>query len=86
MDRFEIIKKNFNGQELNYSLALPASVSGADSTFFNPKKGVITLRPEDLRGIFDPVLDRILSLILSQIKLPDAEFGKSVINVSSLSW
>lgn len=85
MNRFEMIKKTFNGEELRYSLELPGSVSGAHSTFFNPKKREITLRPEDLRGIFDPVLDRILSLILSQIKLPDAEFGKSVINVSSLS-
>ncbi|RJE20277.1 hypothetical protein PHISCL_07386 [Aspergillus sclerotialis] len=56
MKEFEYIKRDFNG-ELPYTL-----------TLLGPVPREITLSPGDLRGIFDPVLDRILSLILSQIK------------------
>lgn len=83
MNDFEEIKRNFHGGESEvYQLRLDISAPNADPSFFDKERRVITLRSQDLRGWFDPVITRILSLILSQITAPGAGFKRRVINVS----
>lgn len=38
---------------------------------------------DDLRSLFDPVVDQILSLVRQQIKEASAQNGRGVINVRS---
>lgn len=88
MDRFEEVKRAFNGGERKYSLSLKSiklKSPGASQSFFNNRTKEITLVPNDLRGFFDPVIQQIFSLILSQITLLHQEFNEIIINVSSLA-
>ena len=46
---------------------------------FPSRKRQIALDPNDLRGLFDPVIEFfVFSIILSHIKLPDATFEKVI--------
>lgn len=82
MGEFEKCKRNFRGDEdVCFSIGLDVSAPKADPTFFNRRKREITLRCRDLREIFDPVLDNIFSLILSQISAAKERLKQNIINV-----
>lgn len=48
---------------------------------FHLEKSLLNLYSDDLRSIFDPVVNQILSLVRQQMKDAVAEAGRGVINV-----
>lgn len=83
MNRFEEAKHTFNGEgEKTWNLPLNIDGTKADPTFFDRRRRCIILRSQDLRDLFDPVLNKIFTLIASQITAANDKFQRQVINVS----
>lgn len=86
MERFESVKATFDGQENTvFHLALNVDAPKADPTVFNRQAHLITLQDHHLRSLYDPVLDRVLDLVMLPITMLKKKYNKKIINVCSLT-
>ncbi|KAH8424046.1 Hsp70 family protein [Aspergillus melleus] len=77
------IKSGFTGRA-EESFHIPLELHGVakmDSSIYDGRRKHVILTSEHLRQIFDPVLDRILELIIKQKAAADRKFGREVIHV-----
>ncbi|RHZ47431.1 Hsp70 family protein [Aspergillus thermomutatus] len=82
MKAFESIKRDFgySDEENVFELPLNMKLTDARPQYFNDDERLVLLSSEDLRKVFDPVIQQIVKLVRQQIKDATAEAGKSVIN------
>ncbi|KAK9554850.1 hypothetical protein V6Z77_006137 [Aspergillus fumigatus] len=83
MRKFEIIKRDFGNsdEDTTFELPLNMTVDNPDPEFFDEEERLVLISSADLRSIFDPVIERIVSLVRQQIADARQETGKDVINV-----
>ncbi|PYI02703.1 actin-like ATPase domain-containing protein [Aspergillus sclerotiicarbonarius CBS 121057] len=81
MKKFEIIKRDFGHSDDNtlFELPLNMKVESPDPSHFDDEERLVILSRDDLRGMFDAVVDRILNLVRQQITDARAETGRQVI-------
>ena len=73
MEKFERIKRAFDGKvEHSWHFDFHFNVPGTDPTFSKQRR--VFLQSQDLRGLFEPVLETIFTLILSQITAANEQF------------
>ncbi|KAL4919680.1 hypothetical protein BDW62DRAFT_199691 [Aspergillus aurantiobrunneus] len=82
MRKFEIIKRDFghSDEETTFELPLNMTVSDPDPEYFDEEERLVFISSEDLRTMFDPVVEQILSLVRQQIIDARRDAGKRVIN------
>ncbi|KAH2148997.1 hypothetical protein KXW33_004558 [Aspergillus fumigatus] len=82
MRKFEIIKRDFGNsdEDTTFELPLNMTVDNPDPEFFDEEERLVLISSADLRSIFDPVIERIVSLVRQQIADARQETGKDVIN------
>ncbi|KAK6828704.1 hypothetical protein RU639_003752 [Aspergillus parasiticus] len=81
MKKFEIIKRDFGSSDesTDFELPLNMTVPDPDPAYFDDEERLVILSSDDMRAIFDPVIDQIVSLVKLQIKDARQETGKDVI-------
>ncbi|RAH43079.1 Hsp70 family protein [Aspergillus brunneoviolaceus CBS 621.78] len=83
MNRFEVIKKDFGNScfldilELPLNMTLPKAKS---SKHFDADERLVKITSDDLRAIFDPVVNQIISLVQRQITDARNFGGREMIN------
>ncbi|BCR91386.1 Hsp70 family protein [Aspergillus chevalieri] len=82
MKNFEVIKRDFGNsdEERIFELPINMAVEDPNPEHFDDEERMVIIHSDDLRSIFDPVVDQILSLVRQQIKDATAEVGRGVIN------
>ncbi|GIJ81658.1 hypothetical protein Asppvi_000157 [Aspergillus pseudoviridinutans] len=82
MKKFEIIKRDFGNsdEETTFELPLNMTVANPDPEFFDEEERLVLISSADLRSIFDPVIEQIVSLVRQQIADARKETGKDIIN------
>ncbi|EAW24744.1 Hsp70 family protein [Aspergillus fischeri NRRL 181] len=82
MKRFEIIKRDFGNsdEETTFELPLNMTVDNPDPEFFDEEERLVLISSADLHSIFDPVIEKIVSLVRQQIADARKETGKDIIN------
>ncbi|GFF52593.1 heat shock 70 kDa protein 12A [Aspergillus udagawae] len=82
MKRFEIIKRDFGNsdEETTFELPLNMTVANPEPEFFDEEERLVLISSADLHSIFDPVIDKIVSLVRQQIADARKETGKDIIN------
>jgi hypothetical protein len=83
MKKFEIIKRDFgtSDEDTTFELPLNMTVANPDPEFFDEEERLVLISSADLRSIFDPVIEQIVSLVQQQIADARKETGKDIINV-----
>ncbi|KAF4216546.1 hypothetical protein CNMCM8980_001983 [Aspergillus fumigatiaffinis] len=82
MKKFEIIKRDFgtSDEDTTFELPLNMTVANPDPEFFDEEERLVLISSADLRSIFDPVIEQIVSLVQQQIADARKETGKDIIN------
>ncbi|KAL5045389.1 hypothetical protein BDW71DRAFT_215236 [Aspergillus fruticulosus] len=82
MRRFETLKRDFgvSDERTIYELPLNMTVDNPDPKFFDEDERMVLLSSDDLRTVFDPVVDQIIQLVRKQIDDASIEAGKDMIN------
>ncbi|KAL4900219.1 hypothetical protein BDW74DRAFT_182974 [Aspergillus multicolor] len=82
MNQFERIKRDFghDSENTTYDLPLRMGTTTADPAYFRADEGQVVISDQDLRGLFDPVVKKILELIRQQINDANLQAGRNAIN------
>ncbi|KAL4734478.1 actin-like ATPase domain-containing protein [Aspergillus similis] len=82
MRKFEVIKRDFghSDEETTFELPLNMTLSEPNSDHFDDEERLVILSSDDLRAIFAPVVDQILSLVRQQITDARDDAERDVIN------
>ncbi|KAE8364462.1 hypothetical protein BDV27DRAFT_128405 [Aspergillus caelatus] len=81
MKQFEIIKRDFGSSDESdyFELPLNMTVPDPDPAHFDDEERMVIISSDDLRALFDPVIDQIISLVRLQIRGARQETGKDII-------
>ncbi|KAE8396111.1 hypothetical protein BDV23DRAFT_144350 [Aspergillus alliaceus] len=82
MKQFETIKRDFGSSDESTTFELPLNmtVSDPDPKHFDNEERMVIISSDDLHTIFDPVIDKITSLVRQQVEDAREETGKDIIN------
>ncbi|KAE8370730.1 actin-like ATPase domain-containing protein [Aspergillus caelatus] len=82
MKQFETVKRDFGSSDelTTFELPLNMTVSNADPEHFDEEERIVIISSNDLRTIFEPVIEKIISLVRRQIEDAHEEIGKDIIN------
>ncbi|RDW74281.1 Hsp70 family protein [Aspergillus mulundensis] len=82
MNKFEVIKRDFgyDSENTTHELSLNIKPVAPDPAYFNADENVVVISDEDLRGFFDPVIEKILALVHQQINAANRQAGRDAIN------
>ncbi|RAL15262.1 Hsp70 family protein [Aspergillus homomorphus CBS 101889] len=81
MNKFEIIKRGFGlSHQAMFELPLNMKLEKVDPRYYDEEERVVFLYDDDLRGMFNPVVDKIVSLVHQQIEEVRRERGKDIVN------
>ncbi|KAL2827784.1 actin-like ATPase domain-containing protein [Aspergillus cavernicola] len=82
MRKFEVIKRDFghSDEETTFELPLIMILWDPDPKYFDEEERLVIISSDDLRAIFDPVVEQILSLVRQQIIDARNDAGKDIIN------
>ncbi|KAH8689553.1 hypothetical protein BGW36DRAFT_391084 [Talaromyces proteolyticus] len=80
MSKFEVIKQDFGypNQPKIFEIHLNMNAPNADPKYFDEEERMVFLSSEDLRSIFDPVVERILAMVRQQIQDSQEETGNRI--------
>ncbi|PYI16838.1 actin-like ATPase domain-containing protein [Aspergillus violaceofuscus CBS 115571] len=81
MNKFEIVKRGF-GQtpQTSFELPLKMKLCRPDPAHYDEEERLVTIDENDLHAMFNPVVDKVLSLVRQQIDDAKVEAGKDVLN------
>ncbi|PYI36946.1 actin-like ATPase domain-containing protein [Aspergillus indologenus CBS 114.80] len=81
MNKFEIVKRGF-GQtpQTSFELPLKMKLCRPDPAHYDEEERLVTIDENDLHAMFNPVVDKVLSLVRQQIDDAKVEAGKDVVN------
>ncbi|EZF73537.1 hypothetical protein H105_04593 [Trichophyton soudanense CBS 452.61] len=85
MRKFEIIKKDFGfniEEDKIYELPLNMRANKVKAEYFDDEERLVLLSSDDIRQLFDPVVDQVIGLVRKQID--DAEDAESGIIVQKI--
>ncbi|OAX80402.1 hypothetical protein ACJ72_05262 [Emergomyces africanus] len=70
MNKFEVIKKDFGHSNEPTIFELPLNMNAPDASpkYFDDEERMVLLSSEDLRSVFKPVVEQVLSLVREQIQ------------------
>ncbi|RAO68865.1 uncharacterized protein BHQ10_004877 [Talaromyces amestolkiae] len=82
MSCFERIKRNFghNSEDTTHDIEFPMRSLEVDPQYYDDDDQAVIISDEDLRDIFDPVVNQIIDLIKTQIKDANKEMEHGTIN------
>ncbi|KAL2862593.1 Hsp70 family protein [Aspergillus lucknowensis] len=82
MNKFEIIKRDFGNSDEKtiFELPLNMTVANPDPKYFDEEERLVLISSDDLRAIFDPVIDQIMILVRQQIEDSRKESAECTIN------
>ncbi|KAL2819288.1 hypothetical protein BDW59DRAFT_151587 [Aspergillus cavernicola] len=82
MNTFEGVKRDFGNsdEQTTFELPLNMPLDDPDPKYFDDDERLVIISSDDLRNMFDPVVDQIIQLIKKQIEEAKKEAGKDVIN------
>ncbi|KAL4948273.1 hypothetical protein BDW69DRAFT_199012 [Aspergillus filifer] len=82
MRRFETLKRDFgvSDEQTIHELPLNMDVDDPDPKYFDVDERMVIISSDDLRTVFDPVVDQIIQLVRKQINDANVEAGKDRIN------
>ncbi|KAL3478805.1 hypothetical protein BJX99DRAFT_223928 [Aspergillus californicus] len=82
MKKFEVIKRDFghSDEQTSFELPLNMTLPEPNPEYFDDEELFVILSSDDLRAIFTPVIDQILSLVRQQITDAQNDARKDIIN------
>uniref|UniRef100_A0A093VJ31 Heat shock 70 kDa protein 12B n=1 Tax=Talaromyces marneffei PM1 TaxID=1077442 RepID=A0A093VJ31_TALMA len=82
MGRFEVLKRNFGieSEDTTHELELSMRPSQVDPQYYDEDEGAVIISYQDLRDIFDPVVDQIIDLIRIQMEDASKDMEAGIIN------
>ncbi|KAL4733033.1 hypothetical protein BDV11DRAFT_200880 [Aspergillus similis] len=82
MRRFETLKRDFgvSDEQTVHELPLNMTLDEPDPRYFDEDERMVLISSDDLRTVFDPVVDQIIQLVRKQIEDANNEAGKDSIN------
>ncbi|KAL4942784.1 hypothetical protein BDV06DRAFT_211602 [Aspergillus oleicola] len=82
MRRFETLKRDFgvSDEQTIHVLPLNMTIDDPDPKYFDEEERIVMVSSDDLRTVFDPVVDQIIQLVRKQIDDANIEAGKDMIN------
>ncbi|KAH8702220.1 Hsp70 family protein [Talaromyces proteolyticus] len=82
MRRFEALKRNFglDTEDTTYELPLNIRSSQVAPEYYDEEEGSVIVSDQDLRDVFDPVVDQIIRLIKTQMQDANKEMETGTIN------
>ncbi|KAL4863291.1 hypothetical protein BDV12DRAFT_202257 [Aspergillus spectabilis] len=81
MKRFELLKRDFGAsdEQASFELPLNMTVDDPDPKYFDEDERLVIVSSDDLRKLFDPVVDQIIQLVKRQIDDANTEAGRDII-------
>ncbi|RDW64368.1 Hsp70 family protein [Aspergillus mulundensis] len=82
MKKFETLKRDFgvSDEQASWELPLNMTVDAPDPKYFDEEERLVIIYSDDMRKIFDPVLDQIIQLVKRQIEDANKDAGRDAIN------
>ncbi|KAL2851693.1 hypothetical protein BJX68DRAFT_265937 [Aspergillus pseudodeflectus] len=83
MNKFEIVKRDFGmstEDDSVHPLPLNMPLQKADPEYFDVDERFVLLSNDDLQGLFEPVVSKILNLVRQQVEYANEQAGRSAIN------
>ncbi|KAL4933394.1 Hsp70 family protein [Aspergillus undulatus] len=82
MRAFESIKRDFGSSDEENTFELPLNITlvDPDPKYYDEEERMVIVSSNDLRNMFDPVVDQILDLVKEQLEDAKEEAGQDVIN------
>ncbi|KAL3430242.1 hypothetical protein BDV09DRAFT_202347 [Aspergillus tetrazonus] len=82
MRRFETLKRDFgvSDEQDVHELPLNMTLDNPDPKYFDGDERMVIISSDDIRTVFDPVVDQIIQLVRKQIDDANTEAGKDMIN------
>ncbi|KAL4876440.1 hypothetical protein BJY04DRAFT_231620 [Aspergillus karnatakaensis] len=82
MNKFELVKRDFGypTEQMTYELPLNITPQKVDPKYFNEDERLVIISKNDLRLLFDPIIQKILSLVRQQIMDANQQAGRDAIN------
>ncbi|OJJ02097.1 hypothetical protein ASPVEDRAFT_887752 [Aspergillus versicolor CBS 583.65] len=82
MNKFEIIKRDFgySSAETTHELFLNMNPVGVNAEYFNEDESLVIVSNNDLQSLFDPVVEKIISLVRQQIAVANKEARREAVN------
>lgn len=88
MEEFETLKRSFGSSNNQNPFCLPLPIrmgrEACGMSGFYTETSEFILTVEDVQSLFDPVVRSVIGLVNSQIQAACREYGRGVINVSTL--